>query len=262
MVSERKMKKLVVANWKMNPGTIAEAVKLFGEIKKMAAKTGRVQTVICAPFIHLPVLLGLVSGQRLVLGAQNCFYERTGAFTGEVSPSQLVSLGVQYVILGHSERRQMGENDVQIGQKVTAALKEGLSVILCVGEEVRDEEGEFLSIVRRQLEIALANIPRRYFLNLRIAYEPIWAISTHSGGEESPEDMLKMSIYLRKQLAVIAGKDMATKIPLLYGGSVDEQNVAGYLARGGVQGVLVGRASLWSENFTHIIKIANETSDD
>ena len=261
-MAEKRAKKLIVANWKMHPGNLAEAEKMFTEIKKVAGKAQNVQTVVCAPFVYLSPMSKLVSGHRAVLGAQDVFYERSGAYTGEVSPTQLLGLGVNYVILGHSERREMGETDAFVGRKVGAALKGGLVTILCVGERVRDEAGAFLDTIKSQLEVSLADIPRRYFLNLVVAYEPLWAISTHASGTESPEDMLQMSIFIRKTLANLCGKDIAIKIPILYGGSVDETNVAGYISRGGAGGALVGKASLRPDTFGKIIKIANESRDE
>lgn len=247
-----------MANWKMNPVNLAEAEKMFLEIKKLAGRAQNVQTVVCPPFVFLSPMSKLVSGHRAVLGAQDVFYERNGAYTGEVSPSQLLGLGVNYVILGHSERREMGETDAFVGRKVGTALKDGLVTILCVGERVRDDAGVFLDTIKSQLEVSLADIPRRYFLNLVVVYEPLWTISTHASGTESPEDMLQMSIFIRKTLGNLCGKDIAVKIPILHGGSVDETNIAGYISRGGVNGALVGKASLRPEIFGKIIKIANE----
>ena len=262
MPTEKRGKRLIVANWKMNPTTKADALRLFAEAKKAGAKSTRLQTVVCAPFPYLSLLADQLSGHRTALGAQDCFYERSGAFTGEVSPAQLTSLGVRYVILGHSERRQMGESNELVARKVAAALKEGLVVVLCVGESARDEEGLYLNAIKQQLEESLKDIPRRYFLNLVVAYEPIWAISTHASGVESPEDMLQMGIFIRKTLGAICGKDLAVKVPILYGGSVDEKNIEAYITRGGVDGALVGKASLLAETFGKIIKIANDIKLD
>jgi triosephosphate isomerase len=262
MTGDKKSKRIVVANWKMNPGTLAEASKLFAVSKKVTLKAGKVQTIVCAPYIFLPKLAGEQSGQRVAVGAQDCFYEKTGAYTGEVSPSQLLSEDVRYVLLGHSERRAMGETGEIVGRKVAAALKEGLSVILCVGEKARDEGGEYLSVVSGQIAECLVDVPRRYLLNLIVTYEPVWAISTHAKEIESAEDMLQMVIFIRKTLGGICGKDIAVKIPILYGGSVDEENVAGFLERGGADGVLVGRASLSANSFTEIIKQVNEVKID
>ncbi|HEY4515000.1 MAG TPA: triose-phosphate isomerase [Candidatus Paceibacterota bacterium] len=262
MPGEKKSKRIIIANWKMNPTTLFEASKLFQAIKKTTLKATRVQTIVCAPYLFLPTLAGFQSGQRISVGAQDSFYERVGAYTGEVSATQLAGEDIRYVILGHSERRAMGESNDLVGRKVAAALGEGLNVILCVGEKDRDQGGDYLSEVSAQIHASLASIPRRYFLNLIMVYEPVWAISTHANAVESPEDMLHMSIFIRKTLGGICGKDIAIKIPILYGGSVDEENVAGFIERGGADGALVGRASLSATSFSEIIKRANEVKID
>lgn len=260
MPSERKIKKLVVANWKMNPASFADALRMFTEIKKGASRMANVQVVICAPDLYLSGLSELVSGHRTVLGAQDCFYERSGAYTGEVSPVQIASLKINYVILGHSERRSLGEADEVVSRKVSAALREGLQVILCVGETERDADGKYFDTIKAQLESALNNIPRRYFLNLIVTYEPVWAISTHATKEENPADFLSVSIFIRKVLAGIAGKEVAGKLPVLYGGSVDERNAGVYISEGGADGLLVGRASLLIDSFLPLIKSVNDAA--
>ncbi len=262
MPGEKKQKKYVIANWKMNPGTLADATRLVAEAKKTTARAAYVQTIICPPAIFLSGLTSLMSGNRTVLGAQNCHYERSGPYTGEVSPSQIMSLSVNYVILGHSERRAMGESNELIGKKVAAALKEGLQVVLCVGESERDEEGMYLNIVKTQIEEVVGTIPRRYFLNLLVAYEPVWAISSHATGTESPEDMLQMGIFIRKTLANVCGKDLAAKLPVLYGGSVDERTARDFIVHGGADGVLVGKASLFVDSLIPLIKSVNEAAAD
>ena len=195
-----------------------------------------------------------------MLGAQDCYFERSGAYTGEVSPAQLSAIGVHYVVLGHSERRAMGETDELIAKKVAAALKEGLVTIICVGEEKRDESGEYFKIVQSQLEKVLANVQRRYFLNVIIAYEPVWAISSHATGTESTSDMLQMGIFIRKVLAGMCGKELANKLPVLYGGSADERTVADFVKEAGVDGFLVGKASLFADSFSAVIKNVNEAT--
>lgn len=260
MPTERKTKKLVVANWKMNPSSLVEATKLWAEVKRAVGRAPHVQTVICSPSLYLSTLSENLSGNRLLLGAQNCYFERSGAYTGEVSPVQLSNLGVRYVILGHSERRAMGENDELIGKKVAAALREGLIVILCVGESERDSEGNYFNTVKAQIENSLGKIPRRYFLNLIVTYEPVWAISTHATGVELPADMLQMSIFIRKVMAGICGKDIAAKLPVLYGGSVDERDCAAYITEGGADGLLVGKMSLFADTFVPIIKNVNNAA--
>mgnify|MGYP001581108860 CR=1 FL=1 len=251
------MGKVIISNWKMNPVSITAAVKLAASCKKSIGRAGHTEVVVCPPALYLSDLGEEFSGGKISLGAQDAFWEKTGAYTGEISAVQMDSLGVRYVIIGHSERRSMGESNLLISRKLLAVLKEGMVAILCVGENSRDEHGEFLSTIKRQLEESLAGIPRRYFLNLVVAYEPLWAISTHASGTESPEDMLQMSIFIRKTLGGICGKDLAVGVPIIYGGSVDEENVGGYISLGGADGVLVGKASLSAETFGKIVNSVN-----
>ncbi len=256
-MADVKNRRLAVANWKMNPSNLAQSLKLFNVFKKVSAKATFVQVVVCAPYIYIPALLAETNSNRLLIGAQDASSEKVGPYTGEVSASQLGTLGVNSVIIGHSERRAMGESNELIARKVDSVLKEGMRAILCVGESTRDTEGVFLNFVKQQLEECLANVPRRYFLNLIIAYEPLWAISTHATATETPDDMLQMSIFIRKTLGAICGKDIAVKIPILYGGSVTDLTASAYLSEGGADGVLVGKASLSAESFSEIIKSIN-----
>lgn len=259
MPEKKKGKKLVIANWKMNPATSAEATKLFEAIKKEAAKAQYVQTVICPPALYLETLKKKVSGHRCVLGAQNNHWEKSGAYTGEHSVSQLVSSGAEYFLIGHSERRAMGETNEMINAKLLAALKAGMRVVFFVGEHKRDQMGEFLKFVTTQLREGLAKVPRRYLLNLVVVYEPVWAISANSGGKsDNPENTLEMIIYIRKILHEIVGKDLATKIPILYGGSVNEKNCEMYLKEAQVDGYVVGGASLKALQFNKIINLSNK----
>jgi len=260
-MKKRRGKRVVVANWKMHPETSGEAVREFEAIRKVGAKATHVQTVICPPYIYIDPMQKKVTGHRVVLGAQDCHWEREGSFTGEVSPYQLAKIGVEYVILGHSERRALGESDEMISHKVTNALKAGLKVILAVGETKRDPQGAFIDTLKKQIKQSLDKVPRKYLLNLIVCYEPVWAISSHAKSGfhgESPEDMFEMAIFVRKVLGGIAGRDLAAKIPVLFGGSVDVKNAESYLAEGGVDGFLVGRASLDPKSFKEIIKIADK----
>ena len=263
-IKGRKSKKLIVANWKMHPATLGEAMRNFDVIKKAGAKATGVQTVVSAPFIYLESLKRKVTGHRVVIGAQDCHSEREGAYTGEVSPYQLQALGVEYVILGHSERRALGETNEMISHKVDAALKAGLRVVLCVGETKRDPAGNFIEVLKNQIKESLDRVPRKYFLNLIVCYEPIWAISAHALPDfkgETPEDILEMSIFVRKQLGSICGKDLADKVAVIYGGSVDPKNVGSFLRDGGVDGALVGSASLTPTSFVEIIQIADNMKE-
>jgi len=226
----------------MNPGSLEEAKKIFNKIKIAAGKLKKVETVICPPFVYLPSLRAT--------GAQNIFYEEKGAYTGEISVKMLKDLGVKYVIIGHSERREMGETDEIINKKIKAGLEAGLKVVFCVGEKKRDGENEYLNFVKNQINKGLKNIPKKFFKNLIIAYEPVWAISSQKRARaDNPESALKMAVFIKRTLL--------SPIPILYGGSVNPENAGGFLFKSGMNGLLVGGQSLIPENFIKILKIAN-----
>lgn len=254
-------KKIIVANWKMNPRTVIEAVKIFDEIRTVASKLSGVQTVICPPAIFIDTLKKRMKGHRCSVGAQDVSTEKgTGAHTGEVSTEQLLSVGVQYVIVGHSERRARGETNEMINEKLTGVLKNGLQAILCVGELARDSEGEYLREVAKQIVIGLRKIHRRYLLNLTIAYEPVWAVGANSEGPATPQYAHEMAIFIRKVIAEIAGTDLAHNISIIYGGSATPIDAWDFMTKGGMSGLLVGRESLKSKNFSQILAIAHATT--
>ena len=251
------MKKIIVANWKMNPSSPHEAKKLFGAIKKKAALArGSVETVVAPPFVYLPLLSPTA---KVKLGAQDVFFKDEGAFTGEVSPAMLAHLGVSYVIVGHSERREyVGESDEVIHKKILAAVSRHLRAIVCVGEKERHGEG-FPPRVKEEILAALKGIPRALASRVLIAYEPLWAISTNKGAhEDSPESVFEMSIFIRRTVMDIWGKKAALSIPILYGGSVNAKNAKGFLEVKGISGLLVGGASLKAEEFGAILSAASE----
>lgn len=250
------MKKLIIGNWKMYPKSIKEARDTFTAIRKTAAKLHDVQTVICPPALYLGDLKKLVTGHRAVLGAQNAWTELEGAFTGEVSPAQLSSMGVSYVIIGHSERRAMGEGDELIGRKIVAALKAGVTVVLCVGEHTRDLDGGYLKFIEAQLVADLAGVAKKDLARIVIAYEPIWAIGKNALRAAYPDDALEVSIFIKRVLADLYGKS-GEVVPILYGGSVDAKNSAEFLSKSNVDGLLVGRASLDAKTFSTILESAN-----
>ena len=159
------MKKLIIANWKMNPQTLVDAKKIFLATKKTASRAMNVQTVICPPYVYLTELNKLYSGHKISLGAQNVFWEESGAYTGEVSPNEIKSVGAKYVIVGHSERRALGETNKIVNKKVIASLKAGLNVILCIGESKRDSHALYLKFLREEIERALAGVQKK---NLQI----------------------------------------------------------------------------------------------
>ncbi|MBU2109698.1 triose-phosphate isomerase [Patescibacteria group bacterium] len=257
------MKKLIIANWKMNPQGLKEARRIFSEIKKVASRMPRVETIICPPCVYLSLFGDSISKRRLNLrlGAQNVFWENPsaggGAYTGEISAQMLKNLNVKYVIIGHSERRKyLGETDEMINKKIKNALNNNLKVIFCIGEQERDIEGSYLYFIKNEIEAGLKNIPRKLFKNLIIAYEPIWAINKKGKDADKPEDVFQISIYIRRVLLGIMGKELSRSIPILYGGSVEPENAENILKEGGVQGFLVGHASLVPRDFNKILKIA------
>ena len=251
------MKKLIIGNWKMYPKSVKEARDTFTAIRKVSATLRDVQTVVCPPALYLGDLKKLITGHRAVLGAQNSWLENEGAYTGEISPAQLASMGVLYTIIGHSERRAIGETDELINKKVIGGLKAGLTVVLCVGERVRDMDGEYLKFIQAQLVADLAGVTKKDLAKLVIAYEPIWAIGKNALRAASPEDALEVSIFIKRTLADLYGKS-GEAVLILYGGSVDAKNSAEFLAKSNIDGLLVGRASLDAKVFGSILKQANE----
>lgn len=247
-------KSLIIANWKMNPLTIENAEKLFEAVAKSVSRVKKTEVVICAPFIFLEEL-SEIRTSKVSLGAQDAYLSDVGAFTGEVSPEMLYELGVRYVILGHSERRAMGETNELVNKKIKSALDSGLVPILCVGENIRDENHGYFNLVRTQLEECLNGIKKSFISKIVIAYEPVWAISTTVDRKDAtPEDSREMVIFIRKILSDKFGLD-SSGARILYGGSVNEKDSGGFLQNGGVDGLLVGRASLDAKKFTEIIKI-------
>ncbi|HUX35858.1 MAG TPA: triose-phosphate isomerase [Candidatus Paceibacterota bacterium] len=267
------MRKLIVANWKMNPVSLKEALRLFERTQIYADKARiNAEVVICPPFPYIAPIAERKS-QKVKLGAQDDFWENQGAYTGEVSPLMLKNSGVKYVIVGHSERRRLGETDEMINKKLKAALEARLKPILCVGEPKRkvssikyqvsrkgDKLKEAKNFVKAQLKRDLAGIlPTTYHLlstHLTIAYEPVWAISTNKNAKpDKPEDSLEMIMFIKefchKQFAI-------SHLPVLYGGSITSKNAKSFLQYKDIDGALVGGASLKPEEFGKIIKSASK----
>ncbi len=253
----KKQKKIIVANWKMNPQSVGEAVKLFEGIKKTASTLRNVQSVVCPPSIFLSDLQKLVGGHRCVLGAQNTHHETSGSFTGEIGIAQLKKAGAKYIITGHSERRSAGETNEDVAKKTTAILKNGLHAIVCVGEIERDEHAEYLSFIRKELEESLSGVPQKYAEKLIIAYEPVWAVGVKSTKADTPEDAVEMILFIRKILTGIFNKKIAFEVPVLYGGSVNRKNAHSFIVTGEVDGFLIGRASLDAKHFCEILDTVN-----
>ena len=245
------MKPLIVANWKMNPPNQKEAKRLFSLVKNRLRKVKRTEAIICPPFLYLSMLDGSSPG------SQNCFWEKKGAYTGEVSPAMLRNLGCKYVIVGHSERRKyLAETDEMINKKIKAALKEKLNPILCVGEtRTERDRGKTETVLKRQIISDLKNISgEKISKGFTIAYEPVWAIGT--GNPCDIEEAQKMGLLIRKIISGLYSSTISKKIRILYGGSVNSKNAAAYIKEAGFQGLLVGGASLDAKEFIQIVKSA------
>lgn len=249
------MKPLIIANWKCNPTSLAEAKRLFDSVKRGVRNIKNAEVVICPPFHYLPVLnnVGLTS---IKLGAQDCFWEEKGAFTGEISPKMIKNLGCQYIIIGHSERRKyFNETDEIVNKKLQAVLSARLNPILCIGETQQErKKGKTKEILKKQLKEALDHSTTQLLNHLIVAYEPIWAIGT--GKACSPDEAKRASDFIRSAIAKIYNQKIAKNIRLLYGGSVNSKNAKSYIQEAGFQGLLVGGASLDQKEFIKIIKTA------
>lgn len=246
---------LVVGNWKMNPQTLEEAYTPFSRVRKgVSPRAGAVEVALCPPALYL-VPLTAVKAKGMSWGAQDAFWKSEGAYTGEISPAMLKAAGCKYVIVGHSERkRYLGETHEVIRQKLIAVLEEGLTPILCVGEE-EEEHDRVGQILRQQLTHILKDIPKKRIKKLVVAYEPVWALSTSEEGKQSlPSDALSAILFIKKVLIDVLGEKYASHVRLLYGGSVEGSNAEGYLEHGGVEGLLVGGASLDAQEFIKIVK--------
>ena len=242
---------VVAANWKMNT-SLAEATDLATSVRDGLGAVSGVEVILCPPFISLTAVQDVVQGSPIKIGAQNMHFEAAGAFTGEVSPQMLQGI-CHYVILGHSERRHVfGETDDLVNRKVKAAFQHGLRPILCVGETLEQREsGEAEAVVSRQLRAGLADVLD--ITGLVVAYEPVWAIGTGRAAtpELASEIMGGPVRETLRSLYVAAAED----VPLLYGGSVNPDNIGGFVAQGCVHGALVGGASLQAAQFVEIVQI-------
>ena len=251
------MKKLIVANWKMNPDTMQKADDLFESVLPLNLKLLPFDLVICPPFEYIEPLINHPKNKNKAIefGAQDVFYENKGAYTGEISPKMLKDLGVGYVIVGHSERRKiLNESDKVINKKVLAALNGGLKVILCVGENssVRKKGDKVVeNYVRSQLEKDLLGVKslKLKIKNLVIAYEPVWAIGT--GDQDTPEDAVKVVKFIKN---LLNSKFQIPNSKLLYGGSVDSKNIKGFLQNKEIDGALVGGASINKKEFGKLLE--------
>lgn len=245
---------MLVANWKMNPATYREAKLLFDATKKASDRSKNVQVIVAPPAIYLRQLAVGYRG-RISFALQNGFQESGGAHTGEISFAQGADSRAAYAIVGHAERRAMGETNEQTKAKVAGALKEDLVPILCVGEQKRDGSGDHFPFIREQLRVGLADAPAASLKKVMIAYEPVWAIGATK--PMSSRDMHEMSIFIRKTIVEFYG-EAGMEIKILYGGSVDEISAAEMLQNGDVRGLLVGRASAEAHHITKLLAAAEK----
>lgn len=247
------VKKLIIGNWKMNPQSLKEAEILFRDINKIAKDSKGASIVVCPPFPFLSIY-NKQKYKKIVLGSQDVSIEEVGSHTGEVSAKMLASSGVSYVIVGHSERRSIGETNNIINKKLTNILKAKMSPILCVGEITRDNNGEYLKFIKDQIQESLVNISKAQLGNIIIAYEPIWAIGANAEREATAEEFIEIKIFIRKVISDIYGAKTAHNTKVLYGGSVNPKNSKEFLHHGGADGLLVGRDSLVVRKLNLIIK--------
>jgi triosephosphate isomerase len=246
---------LIAGNWKMNT-TVSQAVALVNEMRQVLNAVKGVEKVICPPFVSLAAVKDLIKGTSIKLGAQNLYFEEKGAYTGEISPLMLAEL-CEYVIIGHSERRQyFNETDEIVNKKTKAALKAGLKPILCIGERLEENEaGKTAEVVTGQLRLSLAGID--YHGGFIIAYEPVWAIGT---GRAATGNQANETIDLiRRNISGLYGKEASEDVHILYGGSVTAANTVEFMKQPEIDGALVGGASLKADEFLSIVRQTSKT---
>ena len=244
----------IFGNWKMNPVDISSAESILKEILNIQKKFHTVKISLAVPSVFVSNLVKQSKG-AIEIGVQNIHEEKVGAHTGDISVEQVKSVGVSFTILGHSERRSLGESDTLINKKVSCALGQNLKVLLCVGEDARDDSGEYLKIIKSQIVNALKGVDKKYIKLLTIAYEPVWAIGKNATGVATPIECLEVVILIRRTLSDLYGDTVSKKVVLLYGGSVNSENASGFFEEGGVQGFLPGRASLEPTELRKICEI-------
>lgn len=245
------MKSILVANWKMNPQTWRDAKALFETTRKAGESARNVSIIVAPPSVFLRDLAFAYKGRKIVFAAQNARFEPDGAHTGDISMAQMKDSKASSVIIGHAERRALGETNEETRAKINEAFKQKLIPILCIGEHKRSGSGEHFLFVKEQLRSALQDVVPANITKVIIAYEPVWAIGATEA--MSPRQMHEMAIFIRKTLVGSHG-EKGLKMKIIYGGSIDETNAREMVAEGEVQGLLVGRASTEPEKITRLIK--------
>ncbi|MDD6847359.1 MAG: triose-phosphate isomerase [Oscillospiraceae bacterium] len=255
-MDKSKRKAIIAGNWKMNK-TPAEAKVLLEEILPVA-KDADCEVIACVPFVDLSVALEVTKGSNVQIGAENCHWEESGAYTGEISAKMLAEMGVPYVVLGHSERRQyFGETDETVNKRTKAALAAGLKPIVCVGELLWERECNITEeVIARQIKLDLFDVSAEDVLKTVIAYEPVWAIGT--GKTATADQAEEVCGFIRATLAKLYGQEVADAVTIQYGGSMNDGNAAELLSKTNVDGGLIGGASLVAEKFGAIIDAATK----
>jgi len=246
------MKPIIIANWKCNPLDLSEAKSLFGAMKRISGAAKGVEIVVCPPFPFLSEARNYLG--HFNLGSQDCFWEKSGPYTGEVSPDMLKNLGCKYVIAGHYERRRwLGEDNEKINRKIRAAISVKLTAVYCIGETKEERERDETSQkIEMQIREGLISITKKEIQNIILAYEPVWAIG--SGKPCEIDEAMSMNLLIRKILSNIYNRSISAGMKIIYGGSVDRADAGDYTKSAGFQGLLVGGASLDSLKFSKIIK--------
>ena len=255
-MDKAKRKAIIAGNWKMNK-TPAEAKVLLEEVIP-AVKDADCEVIACVPFVDLYVALETTKGTNVKIGAENCHWAESGAFTGEISAPMLKEMGVEYVVLGHSERRQyFGETDETVNKRTKAALASGLKPIVCVGELLWERECNITEeVIARQIKLDLFNVTEEELKNVVIAYEPVWAIGT--GKTATAEQAEEVCAFIRATLAKLYDAETAEAVTIQYGGSMNEGNADELLSKVNVDGGLIGGASLVAEKFAAIVEAASK----
>ena len=250
-------KAVIAGNWKMNK-TRPEAKALLEELKPMVADVKDVEVVACVPFTNLETALAVTAGTNIKIGAENCHFEKSGAFTGEISADMLAEMGVEYVVLGHSERRQyFAETDETVNKRTKAALAAGLKPIVCVGELLWERECDITEeVIARQIKLDLFNVTEEELKNVVIAYEPVWAIGT--GKTATADQAEEVCSFIRATIAKLYNQAAADAVTIQYGGSMNDGNADELLSKTNVDGGLIGGASLVAEKFAAIVKAASK----
>ena len=240
----------------MNPETRDEARKIFQELRRSSIQLKKADIVVCPPFIFLHGAREWMGKGKLLLGGQDIFWETNGAYTGEISGPMLRNAGVKFCIVGHSERRAIGETDDMINKKTKSALKAGIVPVICVGEKERDNHGYYLAAIKKQVEHAFAGISGSALKNCIVAYEPVWAVGNKNMAIPEPRDVVEMSIFIKRTLADSHGPKRVKDLRVIYGGSANERNAAGFLKENEIAGLLVGRESLNVKKFLNMTTLA------